>query len=159
MTDRIGSSAFRFSGIASGLDTGALVEALIQLERRPLDLIEARKAGLETRQDLYREFNTRLLELRDAAGALDNQNSSLTGATLDEELLAYQAASSDEGVLSVSASGNAAPGTTPVRVLSLASVGRQITTTFASNTDVIASPGDTLTIDSLGLTSRFSSFI
>ncbi len=145
--DDIGSSSFRFSGLATGLDTGALVDALLQLERRPLTLVENRKADFEREQSLFRDLNTQLLALRDAARALDNQNESLTGATLDEEFLAYTAASSDEAVVTATASGNASVGSTSVRVLSLASVGRQITTTFASDTDAIASAGETLSID------------
>ena len=143
----VDSSGFRFSGIATGLDTGALVEAFLDIERRPLTLIESRRADLAQRQSLFRDLNTRLLALRDAARDLDNQNSGLSGPTLDEEFLAYSAASSDENVLTATASGDAAAGSTAVRVNSLASVGRRISTTFASDTDPIASSGDTLSID------------
>jgi len=145
--DGINSASFRFSGLATGLDTAALVEAFLQLERRPLDLVEERKEGLEKQQSLFRDLNTRLLALRDAARALDNQNPGLSGPTLDEEFLAYSAASSDEGVVTASANSNAAVGSTPIRVLSLASVARRVTTAFSSDTDAIASSGDTLSID------------
>jgi flagellar hook-associated protein 2 len=145
--DGINSGSFRFSGLATGLDTAALVEAFLQLERRPLDLVEERKEGLEKQQSLFRDLNTRLLALRDAARALDNQNPRLSGPTLDEEFLAYSAASSDDGVLTGTANGNAAVGSTSIRVLSLASVARRVSTAFSSDTDPIASSGDTLSID------------
>ncbi len=141
------SSALRFSGLATGLDTSALVSALLDFERRPLDLVQRRRSELEQQQQLFRDFNGLVLELRDAARAIDNQNPGLSGPTLDEEFLSFQASSSDASRITVEASGNASVGTTEVRVLELADVGRRISATYATDTDPVASSGDSLSID------------
>ncbi len=137
----------RVGGLASGLDTNALIDAMIKFERRPLDLIQQQKADVELQQSLFRDLNTKLLALREAASAIDNRTSGLTGASFDEELLAFTASSSDESILEVTATGSASPGSFDVHVEQLATVGRRFSAAFASATDVVFSAGETLSID------------
>jgi len=137
----------RVSGLASGLDTAALVKALIQLERRPLDLVERQKRELETQQSLFETFDGLLAALRDAAAAIDNLSRTLSGPSGEEELLAFVATSSDESVLRASANGFANVGTTDARVVQLATSARVASVGFASGSEPIAAAGDTLTID------------
>jgi len=125
----------RFGGLASGLDTAALIDAVMGVERRPLALVEQRKDQVELEKGLFRDLNTRLLALREAAAALDNRNTGLSGPSFEEELLSYQASSSDESVLSARVIGGAAPGSLEVRVDALAGVARQVSTPFSSDTD------------------------
>ncbi len=140
----------RVGGLSSGLDTAALIEAFVRFERRPLDLVEARKSEVETQKSLFRELNTKLSALRDAAADIDNINSTLSAATLDEELLEFTASSSDENVLTASANGNASPGNIDVTVEKVATVGRRFSTTYASDTDPIGAGGNTITITHAG---------
>lgn len=140
----------RVGGLSSGLDTAALIEAFIKFERRPLDLVEQRKSEVETQKSLFRDLNTKLSALRDAAADIDNINSTLSAATLDEELLEFTASSSDEAVLTASANGNASPGNVDVTVEKVATVGRRFSTTFASDTDPIGTGGNTITITHAG---------
>ncbi len=137
----------RVGGLSTGLDTAALIEAFVAFERRPLDLVEARKAEVETQQSLFRDLNSKLQALRDAAAAVDNQNSLLTGPTLDEELLEFGVLSSNESVLTGNATGNATPGSLDVEVERLATVGRRFSAAFADDTAIIANSGETLSID------------
>ena len=106
----------RFDGLSTGLDTTTLIDSLITLERRPLVLLQNRQAGLEQQRELFQQLNTQLLAMRDAARALDNQNSVLTGPSLDEEFLANTASSNAEAFVTASADGNAVPGAFQVRV-------------------------------------------
>ena len=140
----------RLSGLASGLDSQALIDAILGVEAQPLRRAEARKADLELEQGIFRDLNTKLLALRDAAAALDNLSPGLTGSSFDEELLSYKANSSDEISLGVSANSNASAGTVDVSITQLASVARHITTAYSSDTDIIAAEGDTLNIDAGG---------
>lgn len=152
MTDPVGGSGgsrLTFGGLATGLDTNALVQTLIQIERRPLDRLEARRSEFTTQQGLLRDLNTKLLALRDAARTLDNRSSTLGAASTEEELLAFQVASSDESVVTATASGSASPGTYDVVVSNLATVGRQLSTTFSSQTDKVVT-GGTLEISHAG---------
>ncbi|MGI9431860.1 MAG: flagellar filament capping protein FliD [Myxococcota bacterium] len=137
----------RVGGLATGLDTNALVDALLALERRPLELIQQRRTEIELQQSLFRDLNTRLLTLRDAAAALDNRTTGLTGSSFDEEFLAYAATSSDETLVEATTTGNANPGSFDIHVDQLAAVGRRISVGFASSTDVVFAEGETLQID------------
>jgi flagellar hook-associated protein 2 len=137
----------RFDGLSTGLDTTGLINSLINLERRPLVLLQNRQAGLQQQRDLFQQLNTHLLALRDAASAIDNQNSLLTGSTLDEEFLAYAATSSAEAFVTASADGQATPGSFAVRVDAIAQVARRFSDGFASATDVVATSGQSLSID------------
>ena len=128
----------RVGGLSSGIDTAALVEALMTLERRPLDLVQQRKSEIESRRDLFMELNDKLVAFRDAAAALDNLSSGLSGPAITEELLAYTASSSDESILRASASSGAVPGTTEVVVDLLAQTAREVSDGFASATDIIS---------------------
>jgi flagellar hook-associated protein 2 len=137
----------RVGGLSSGLDTEALISAFIKFERRPLELVEQRKAEVENQKSLFRDLNTKMQALRDAAAAIDNQSSLLGGPTLDEELLEFQVGSSNDVVLTGNATGNATPGTIDVQVDQLATVGRRFSAAFASDTSTIANSGETMTID------------
>ncbi len=140
--------SFSFGGLATGLDTSALVDALLAVERRPLDLIEARKADLEQRRSLFQDFNNLVKTLKDALAAVDNRSGTLAGESLDEELLSYLASSEDESVVRADADGNATPGSFSVEVTALASAGRQVTTGYADrDATAVLSSGETLTID------------
>lgn len=142
-----GGSRPTFGGLASGLDTGALIEALLEVERVPLRRMEARRGELEKRQELYRDLNTKLSALGDAARAIDNQTGTLSGASFDEELLRFQATSSDDAVLTADAASGASPGDLDVEVVALAQSARHVSTGFAARSDVVGTGSDTLTID------------
>jgi len=141
------SSRPTFSGLATGLDTTALVENLLALEREPLNRLEARRNDVADQQDLMRELNTKLLALRDAAREIDNR--SLLGSTpsSSEEFLSYTADSQDDDVVEATASNGATPGTVDVTVQQLATAGRQFTDVFASTDTALIAAGSTIRID------------
>jgi flagellar hook-associated protein 2 len=139
--------SLRVGGLATGLDTNALIDALMELERRPLTTVENQKADVELQQSLFRSLNTMLLALRSAAAAIDNRTTGLSGASPEEELLAFKASSSDETIVEATATGNASPGSFDVHVESLATVARRFSAAFASPTEVVASAGETLSVD------------
>jgi flagellar hook-associated protein 2 len=143
----------RVGGLSTGLDTNALIDSLMEWERRPLVLVEQHKARIELQQSLFRDLNTKLLALRDAAASLDNRTSGLTGASFEEELLAYTASSTDESIVEATATGSASPGSFDVHVEQLATVGREFSVAFASSTDPVVDEGDTLSIDYGGASS------
>ncbi len=111
MSSNIGSqSGVRFSGLGSGIDTEALVNALMAYERLPIGRIEADKKKVTSKQGVVQEINTLVTALRDRAARLYDANA-LEGKT---------ASSADDAVVKASASGNAAPGTYNVTVTALA---------------------------------------
>ena len=54
-------------GLVSGLNTTQLVEQLVSLERAPITHLETRKSKLQAQNDAWREINSRLYSLRQAA--------------------------------------------------------------------------------------------
>ncbi|MEM7409210.1 MAG: flagellar filament capping protein FliD [Myxococcota bacterium] len=137
----------RVGGLVSGLDTNALIEGLMAFERRPLDLVNTRRDDLRAERSLFVELNRRLDALRDAAAALDNRNSLLSGPATEEELLAFTATSSDETVATATANSNANPGTVEISVQNLAQPARVVSSTYVTDTGIIAQAGRTLSID------------
>jgi flagellar hook-associated protein 2 len=138
-----------FGGLASGLDTNALLEGLMAIERQPLQRIESRRAELDNQRSLMRQLNTRLLALRDAAAALDNRNTRRTDAAISEELLKYSGSSSNDDVVEVSAGAGASPGEIQIRVEQLARGSRRFSNVFnaASASEAIAlQAGQSMTI-------------
>lgn len=140
------SSSLFVGGLVSGIDTRALIDQLMAVERRPRDLLAGRKTTLTQQQSLLRDFQTKLTSLRDSAKALDNRNSTLDAASASEELLGWKATSTDESLVRASAAGSASAGSYSVRVEQLARVGREFSKAFTSDTSIVGSSGQTLTV-------------
>jgi len=100
----------RISGLASNLDWEQLVEQLMQIERRPLLLLERRKLEIETEKNAWSDIRTRLSNLRNR---IDD--------VLAKDLFnGYKATSSHEGVVTVTAGAAAQAGTYVLTVTRLA---------------------------------------
>lgn len=136
-----------FGGLASGFDTNALLEGLLALERQPLQRIQSRRAEINTQRSLMRDFNGKLVKLREAAQALDNRNTAGTGSSTDEEFLRYAGSTTNEDVVTVSAGRGAAPGDIEVTVDQLARGSRIVSTSYAEEDAPILAEGQTITID------------
>lgn len=61
------AGAFSIDGLVSGLDTTQLVKALVDLERQPVKQLEEKKSKLQAQNNAWREVNSRLYSLRQAA--------------------------------------------------------------------------------------------
>jgi flagellar hook-associated protein 2 len=140
--------AVSFSGLGSGIDTASIVEALMRLERMPIDRIEAEKTRVKAKQGVVQEINGLLTKLRDAAAAMYAPDA-LEGKT---------ATSADGTVASAGVTSAAAAGTYNVTVTSLAQAhttastagpplvaGQALDITVGADTVSVAiEPGDTL---------------
>lgn len=136
------SAGISFGGLASGLDTRAIISALVAVERRPITALEQKKAGYTRQKSLFGDLGGLLDKLETAAKALKTTS----------DFLKMKATSDDETILTASASSSATPGSYTVRVDRLAtaqinSVGR------ASPTDPIGGAATTVEfqIDANGL--------
>ncbi|WP_126428724.1 flagellar hook-associated protein 2 [Brevibacillus marinus] len=63
-------SPIRFGGMASGLDTDAIIKELMKVERMPVDRLQRKKTLQEWKRDAYREMNKLLLELQQTVDSL-----------------------------------------------------------------------------------------
>lgn len=104
------SSNISFSGLSSGIDTNAMVTALMNFERLPITRLQGDRTKVNTEKAVVQELNTLIAALAQKAGAL-HEADALQGRT---------ATSADEKVLKASASATAASGTYNVTVAALA---------------------------------------
>src|SRR5258705_11643107 len=97
-------------GLATGLKTNEIIDKLVALERRPLDLLEQQVADTKATKSAIGSVETQLSALRTAAAKLSSV----------ANVLAQTANSSDETVLKAAAGSGAARGTTTLNVTQLA---------------------------------------
>ena len=109
-------SNIAFSGLATGLDTGAIVSQLVELRRAPMYRLQARKKGFETQISALANMKTKLLAMQDAMAALDTAS----------EFSSLTATSNDEDFVTVTADSDAATGMYDIEVLSLAKAQKTI---------------------------------
>lgn len=100
----------RISGLATGLDTESMVNALMQAERIPLDRLLQEKQIWEWKQEDYRTVNSALRELRDK----------LFSAKLQSTYLVKKAASTNSAVVTATSTPTASVGTYYITVTQLA---------------------------------------
>ena len=148
-TNSIGRATF--GGLATGLDTNALLDGLLAIERQPLERLESRRAEIDRQRGLMRTLNTKLLALRDAARAIDNRTLTGSGVAFEEELLRYTGATTNEDVVAIEAGAGAVPGDFDIVVNQLATPSRRFSMSFADADDASLSPalqlGQSLTIE------------
>lgn len=133
------SAGISFGGLGSGLDTRAIIAALMAVERRPIAALESKKTSFQRQKDLFGSLNTLLGTLRDKANALRSTT----------DFLVMKAGLDTTDYLAATATSGAQPGTHQVRVLALAqaqvnsSNGRadRDTTAFGDGTIVISVGG------------------
>ncbi len=123
-----------FGGISSGLPTQDIIEKLLDLERRPITQLETRKEQFTTRLGIFSDLAEKTRTLRDRLRDLDNLALLGDGPSVDEEFARFSATSTDDTVVSATASGGALPTTLDVRVTALATAERRVSQGFATRT-------------------------
>jgi len=102
--------SINFVGLASNLDTGAIISELMKIERIPYQKLETQKSLLTSKQSKFRTLNTKLRTLEFAAAdLLLKSNFSLVKAT-----------SSKESAVKITSSSSAAVGTYHIEVEKMA---------------------------------------
>jgi len=133
--------AFSVDGLVSGLDTTSIVKQLIDIQRRPITLLEKKQASLIEQKTAWQEVSTRLLALESSAGKF---NTASVFASRSSKFLNNN--SNGGSVLSVSAGGDVANGAYDIVVSQLAKAEKSSSNeTFSSQTSAISSSG-TITI-------------
>jgi len=102
------SGTFGIDGLISGLDTTELIKELPGMNRRPVELLEQRKYDLQTQNDAWREVNSRLYSLREAAYDLQSIltfRGRSAAVTNEDVLTASAGAGTQNGVYNIEVSG------------------------------------------------------
>src|SRR5438128_9850943 len=87
-------------GLATGIDTNSIIDQLVKLERRPVDLLGLEVEGVQATQTAINTLTSKLATLNSGAHALESATGVLVG----------QATSSDTDVLAAAAGAGAEPG-------------------------------------------------
>jgi flagellar hook-associated protein 2 len=128
-------AVFSFTGLATGIDTGSIVDELVTIRRRPLDLEIARQDDRQATADAFSTLDSKLLAVKAA----------LKDLRTAEDVLTKAASSSDADVLSASAGLGSVDGITTVQVTQLSSSSRATAATgLSALTDTVASDAGTL---------------
>lgn len=114
----------QFSGLATGLETGSIIEQLMNIERLPIARLEADKTWLSNRLSAFTELDSKLKSFADGIKDLNYRDT----------LLQRSVNQSATETLTASASRNAHAGASyQVEVVSLAQVQKSVSTGFAEN--------------------------
>ncbi|MCK5226388.1 MAG: hypothetical protein KAQ89_06680, partial [Planctomycetes bacterium] len=111
-------SSIQLGGLLSGIDSGLLISQLIAVERRTLQMYEARQAQQEEKKDALSTLQTKVSTLRDTVSALSDSS----------ELRAFNTTSSDTDILTAEASYNSYEGNHNVVINQLANAERWVHT-------------------------------
>lgn len=118
------SSGISFGGIASGMDTNALIDGLVGVERLRVRRIEAKKSETSGAISDYSELISKLNSLKKIAEEMAD----------DDGFGELTASSSDEDVLKVSSNGLASEGNYDIEVQKLAKASKVMSNSFADST-------------------------
>ncbi len=122
-------ATFSVSGLISGIDYNEMIEQIIELERKPIELKEQRQEAYQTKISKYGELSSLLDKLKSASEGLKTAKG----------FMARTAESSDGNVCKVSASSTASEGNYTVVVSKLAQAYRAASSAVASGDTVVAS--------------------
>jgi flagellar hook-associated protein 2 len=130
---------FNFGGLVSGIDTNAMIDALVDVERIPIRQLESRKAGFAAKDKAWQTINTKLSAIRTALNKVDTASdlAGFVGAT-----------SSNEAAVGVTVTGSATPGSSSFTVNRLAANHQLASATdFAAADDLVGAGDFTITLD------------
>ncbi len=138
-----------FGGLATGLDTESIITQLMELERQPLDRLEAQKTTEENKLQAFSQLNDRLTALKDSVREMTLTSQVRTGTVNVSDSAPFTATSS-----------GATPGSYDVSVVQLAQVQKSVSDGYASQSDSVLGTGS-LTIggQTISITSENNSLI
>lgn len=139
--------AITFSGLATGLDTASLIDAIMEVERTPVTTMENTKTYLETKLETFTEFNSLLERLYTAVTGLNSRN----------DCKAYTVTNSGSEYFSLATTSLSSAGSYAVKVVSLAQQQKDVSTSTVADTTTATLSGtlllgdQTLTYENISL--------
>lgn len=111
-----------FSGLASGLDTGAIVDQLVGLARAPVNRLQTKRSTLDGKTKKLASLSSKLGDLSKAAKALSTTQTAAP----------TKASGSDDSVFLTRGTGGASPGRFSIKVTALATADRYYANSVAA---------------------------
>ncbi len=113
-------SSIQLSGLSTGLDTSAIIEQLMAVEKNRLTLMQKQIAGYEEKQDAVTGLQAKMRSFYTALKALSD----------DSDLRSYKTATSDSDLMTASSSSSAYEGTHSIKIKQLATANRWVHSGF-----------------------------
>ena len=110
----MGIGEFQFGGLASGLDTNAIVSAVVNLESRPIRILQSQREEEQTKLSLIGTFE----------GLVDSLQAKAQELVEGSAFLASSLSVGTEGIASFEVSSGALGGSHELEVISLAKANR-----------------------------------
>ena len=119
-----------FSGLATGMDTDSIVSQLMEIERLPIDRLEAQKESEKEKLEAYAQFKSIIDDLKEAAGSM----------TLTSQVMTSEVKLSSEAAYSATST-SAISGSYDISVAQLSQVQKNISEGWSSNTEALLGTG------------------
>lgn len=132
MGTRIGS--ITFNGLASGFPTEEIITQVLELESRPIQLLQNQRESTNEKLAIFQDLNSKTRALRDLLRSIDNMNLVGSGESAREEFLRYTASSSDEDIARATAEPGVVGSSFTLTVDALARQERHFSDAFSSTT-------------------------
>jgi flagellar hook-associated protein 2 len=130
------TSTNQISGLSSGFDWRSMIDELMAVESKPVELLENHKTQYENQLSEWRSFNTELLSLKTAAEALsDPDDFNVFSSSMNSNNPDIDA----EDLLSVSTSSYAAKGSYTITINNIATAQKISSASFSSSTNDLGS--------------------
>lgn len=126
-------SSFSIGGLSSGIDYNELISKLIEVKRKPIEILETKKTAYNDRMSAYGELSSKLSDLKSAVAKLRTSSN----------FYVKTASVSDETVLDATASGVTSMGNYTIATTTLASEEKEAHsgTGLTAASDVVNSSG------------------
>lgn len=129
-------SGISFSGLASGIDSAAIIDSLMGVERIPQQRLQAQSSALQSKGRIVDQLTSALSALKTAA----------EGLATPGEFLSYGGTVSDASVAKITTSGTSVPGTYDIEVTALARAQRTYSTPVADADADLSASAQTLSL-------------
>jgi len=132
------TNSITFSGLASGMDTQAIIDAMMNIARAPVARLQNKRKTYTTQLSTLSDLSSRLSSLRTTARGMQSAST----------LKSYSAQSADTEKLTAVAGSGAAPGTYDIEIQSIARATRSYSfgVTAKDQTGLVGSGDLTLTV-------------
>ncbi len=134
-------ATINFGGLASGLDTEAIITALMDIERKPITRLENDKEYYNSRLSAFSNFEDKLNTLKSAFEDIDDS----------DKLKAFSANSASEEFFTIETSGNTTAGSYDIEVVNLARVQKDVSEGYTTGSETNFSAG-TIDIEGTSIT-------
>ncbi len=126
-------SSFSVGGLNTGIDYNELISQLIEIRRRPIEILETKKTDYSSRISTYSELSAKLSDLKSSVDKLKTTSSFFVKTSSE----------GDSTVLDSSTTGTASVGNYSVSITSLASAEKEVHngTGLTASTDVVNGSG------------------